>query len=515
MYRLIPQILRLLFLDLPRPCFPELQRPSWVSFEDDIAHVPPEIWDLILRELDDYSLFTAGGVCRAFNSRSTVIYLERKAISSGSLGAGALDIESHCLPALLLPTSTPQIKSLVCRFMVLDDVPGDLHRLQRFLANSPSLEELRLSFLYDDDMTRDPMSEEAQYLREIIIAAMSHISRDMAGKTAGPVFILPTPSLYMIGNWGAFGRAGSPGSFGFITEEEDDSEEKEIRVIGSANLVWGPLWSRRSAPADSAANPTSVLFRRISAASQKSRPFTLIAFDMDEMWWLQLGRSNSSTFPPWEAAPSTIPTVLPHLSLPALQHLHLRERLDPTALGAFLRRHLRITYIKDEASGASMLLDAPVTLPLLTNISCTDIARLGPLLDALDGSPHLAHISIPFQRDTPTAAALLTQALRRLSIVTFVASICLLLDVVESEAEALPWPPMDDVVGRLHSISWVHVRCGTIGGARRLVPWLAMLPALQRADFEFTKARRRQAESAFVRETRAALPGVFISSHSD
>ncbi|KAJ7254233.1 hypothetical protein C8J57DRAFT_1722199 [Mycena rebaudengoi] len=513
MYRLIPQVLRL-FLDIPRSCFPELRRLSWVSSEDDIAHVPPEIWDLILRKLDDYSLFTAGGVCRAFNSRSTVIYLERKAISSESLVAGALDIESHCLPALLLPTSTPQVKTLICRFIALDDVSGDLHRLQRFLANSHSLEELQLSFLYGDDMAKDPGSEEAQYLREIIVAAMSHISREMAGKTAGPVFILPTPNVYMIGNWSAFGRGGSPGSFGF-TIEVDDEEEEEIRVIGSANLVWGPLWARRSAPAHSAANPTSVLFRRISAASGAPRPFTLIAFGMDEMWWFQLGRSNSSTFPPWEASPSTIPTVLPHLTLPVLQHLHIHERLDPTALGAFLRRHLHITSITDEASGASMLLDAPVTLPLLTNISCTDIARLGPLLDALDSSPQLAHISIPFQCDTPAAAALLTHALRRLSV-TFVAPICILLDVVESEAEAPPWPPMDDVVGRLHGVDWVHVRCGTIGAARRLVPWLAMLPALQRVEFEFTEAARQRAARAFVQETRAALAGIpNISLHSD
>ncbi|KAJ7262463.1 hypothetical protein C8J57DRAFT_1513468 [Mycena rebaudengoi] len=144
-------------------------------------------------KLDECSLFTVGGVCRAFNNRSTVIYLERKAISSESLAAGALNIESHCLPALLLSTSTPQVKTLVCRFMALDDVPGDLHRLQRFLANSHSLEELQLSFLYGDDMTRDPRLEEAQYLREIIVAAMSHISHEMAGKTAARCLFSPLP----------------------------------------------------------------------------------------------------------------------------------------------------------------------------------------------------------------------------------------------------------------------------------------------------------------------------------
>ncbi|KAF7378512.1 hypothetical protein MSAN_00278800 [Mycena sanguinolenta] len=508
MYRLIPQVIRV-FLDFPKPCFPELRRLSWVSCEDDIAYVPPEIWDLILRELDDHSLFTAGGICRAFNSRSTVIYLERKAISSEALAAGALDIESHCLPALLLPTFKPQLKTLVCRFTTLDDVPEDLHRLRRFLDNSHSLEELQLFFPYDDDLTRNSISEEAQYLREITIAAMNHISRAMAGKTAGPVFILPTPKVYMIGNWGAFGRGGSPGSFSFIAEAED--EEKKVRVIGSANLVWGPLWSRRSAPAHSAANPTSVLFRRISAASGAPRPFTLIAFGMDEMWWFQLGRSNSREFPPWEASPSTISTVLPHLTFPVLQHLHIHERLDPTALGAFLRRHLHITSISDETSGESMLLDAPVTLPLLTNISCADIARLGSLLDALDSSPQLAHISIPFQLDTPAAAASLTHALRRLSTVTFVAPICLLLDMVESEAEPLSWPPMDDVLGRLHGVNWVHVRCDTIGGARGLVPWLEMLPALLRVEFEFSKRAGRRATRALVQETRAMLTGVHVS----
>ncbi|KAJ7258529.1 hypothetical protein C8J57DRAFT_1234133 [Mycena rebaudengoi] len=388
---------------------PEAEKPHSSTGTNSINHqsaltlmFPPEMWDLILRKLDEYSLFTAGGVCRAFNSRFTAIYLERKAISSESLVAGALNIESYCLLALLLPTSTPQLKlspspsaALSCQFP--------------FTRGTPTVLSLR-----------------RRHDRRPEVGGSSILEGDHSHGDE-----------YMIGNWGAFGRGGSPGSFGFITEVED--EEKKIRVVGSANLVWGPLWSRRSAPAHSAANPTS------------------------------LGRSNSSTFPPWEASPSTIPTVLSHITLPVLQHLHIHEQLDPTALGAFLRRHLHITSINDEASGTSMLLDAPATLPLLTNISCS--------------------------RSSP---------------------IRLLLDVVEPEAEALPWPLMDNVMGGLHGVDWVHVRCGTIGAARRLVPWFAMLPALQRVDFEFTKAVRRRAARAFVQEMRAALAGVpNISLRSD
>ncbi|KAJ6504909.1 hypothetical protein DFH09DRAFT_1101702 [Mycena vulgaris] len=498
MYRLIPQIIRP-FFDISRPCFSPIEanflrsvsqdlrrasRVSSVPFEDDIAHVPPEIWDLILRGLGDDSLFTAGGVYRAFNSRSTAIYLERTAISSESLAAGALDIASHCLPALLLPTSTPQLKTLVCRFMTLDDVTRDLHRLRRFLANSHSIEELRLFFSHDDDMTIDPMSPGAQYSREILLAEMSHISREMAGKTAGPVFILPTPHVYMIENWGTFERGGSPGWFGFMTDAEE--EEEQVRVIGASRLVWGPLRSRRWAPCDSAANPTSVLFRRISAASGAPRPFTLVAFDMDSMWWFQLGRQNSVDVPAGGGS-------VPYVTLPDLAHL---ERMDPTALGAFFRRHPHITSIDDQASGAFMLLDAP---------------RLAPLLDALDRSPQLARISIPFQRDTSAAAAALTHALRRLSTSALPVPTFLSLDLVESESfEALS----SDVFGRLHGVDSVHVRCDTLAAARALVPCLVMFPALQRLDLEIREARPRsggassRAASVFLREMRVALTSV-------
>ncbi|KAJ7508874.1 hypothetical protein B0H11DRAFT_2270461 [Mycena galericulata] len=507
MYRLIPQIIRP-FLDISRPCFPELRQAlpvSSLSFEDDIAHVPPEIWDLILRALGDDDLFTAGGLCRAFNSRCTAIYLERKAISSESLAAGALDIESHCLPALILPTSTPQLKTLVCRFTTRDDVY--LHCLRRFLANSHSIEELRLFFSYSDDMTIDPRSPDAQYSREMLAAEMSHISREMASKTAGPVFILPTPHVYMIGNWGTLGRGGSPGWFGFTAEPEAEDEG----VIGTSRLVWGPFWSRRWAPCHSAANPTSVLFRRISAASGAPRPFTLIAFDMDSMWFFELGRQNSVDFPPWNAPPSELAAVMPYITLPALAHFEIHERMDPTVLRAFLRRHPHITFIGDLAHGASTLLDAPLALPSLTALSCADIARLAPLLDALDRAPQLARISIPFQRDTPTAAAALAHALRRLSTSTLSVPTYLLLNVVESESyEALS----SDVFGRLHGVDSVHVRCDTLSAARALVPCLAMFSALQWLYFEIREARPRsgrpspRAASVFLRETRAALTSV-------
>jgi hypothetical protein len=158
-----------------------------------------------------------------------------------------------------------------------------------------------------------------------------------------------------------------------------------------------------------------------------------------------------------------------------------------------------------------MLLDAPVTLPCLKEIYCMYIERLAPLLDALDRSPQLTRISIPVQRDTPDAVAALADALRRLCTSSLSVPTCLVLNLVESEFfEALP----SDVVGRLHGVDWVHVRCATLAAARTLVPWIAMFPALQRLDLEIEEAQQRsghassQAASAFLRETRAALARV-------
>ncbi|KAJ7623899.1 hypothetical protein DFH06DRAFT_1446573 [Mycena polygramma] len=498
----------------------ELRRVSPVSFEVNVARVPPEIWELILRDLDNISLFHAGRACRAFNDRSTVIYLERTGISFESLTAGAaLNIESYCLPALLLPTYTPQLKTLVCRFTAKHRVLRDLRRLRIFLAKSHSIEILKLSFPHADDMAQNPTSLKSQTRRKILVTEISHISREMAGKTAGPVFIVPGPNVYKIGSWGSlFGSwGGSPGRFGFLPDAVD--QETRVRMVGVARLVWeNPLWSwsRKSAICINPANPTSVLLRRISASSGAPRPFTLIAFDMDSMWWFDLGRQNRGNRWSWDAAPSEVATVLPYLRLPKLQRLTTHEPIDPTALGAFFRRHPRIMSLHDGASGASAFLDAPVRLPWLTELSCTDITRLAPLLDALDRAPGLARISIPFQRNTPYAAAALTAALRRLAVAPLATPACIVLNLAleselsEEQFEALP----ADVVGRLYAVDWLQVRCTTLAAARALVPGIALFPALQQVDFEIRDARhpsgrgRSKAASVFLKETRVALARV-------
>ncbi|KAJ7609230.1 hypothetical protein DFH06DRAFT_1247653, partial [Mycena polygramma] len=234
---------------------------------------------------------------------------------------------------------------------------------------------------------------------------------------------------------------------------------------------------------------------------------------MDSMWWFELGRQNSVDVPPWDASPSDVAAVLPYVTLPALVHLTIYEPIDPAALGEFFRRHPLISVIHDHANGASMFLDAPVTLQRLTEISCVDIRRLAPLLDAFDRSPQLTRISIPFQCDTRSAAATLTDALRRLRTSSLSLPICLVLDVVESEFfEALPL----DVARRLHGVDWVIVRCDTLIAASALVPWIALFPALQRVEFEIGEApsgpSHSPAASAFYRETRDALTRVPIVS---
>ncbi|KAJ6451386.1 hypothetical protein C8R47DRAFT_1204535 [Mycena vitilis] len=466
------------------------------------------------------SLFSSR-TCRAFNDRSTVIYLERTGLTFEDFKAGAaLNIESYCLPALMLPTSTPQLKTLVCRFTAKHRILRDLRRLRIFLAKCHSIEVLKLSFHHADDMAQNPTSLKSQTRRKILVTELSHISREMAGKTAGPVFMVPGPNVYKIGSWGGwFGSwSGSPGRFGFLPDAVD--QDTRVRVVGVARLVWEnpPFWSwsRKSAICINPANPNSVLFRRIPVSSRVPRPFTLIAFDMESMWWFELGRQARGKRWSWDAAPSELATILPYLRLPKLQRLTTHESIDPVALGAFVRRHPRIMSLHDYASGASAFLNAPVRLPWLTELSCKHIRRLAPLLNALDRAPGLARISIPFQCHTPEAAAAFAAALRRLSASPLATPSCLVLnldfdsELSKEQFDALP----AGVARRMHAVDWLHVRCTTLAAARALVPGIALFPALQQVDFEVRDARhpsgrgRSKAASVFLRETRVALKRV-------
>ncbi|KAJ7489257.1 hypothetical protein FB451DRAFT_1553118 [Mycena latifolia] len=492
-----------------------------------IAHIPPEIWDLILRQLGDDSLFNAGGVCRSFNIRCTAIYSERKNIDPQSLAGGSLDTQSDSLPALLLPTLTPQLRTLVCRFSSAENVIQDLEHLRAFLARSQSMEDLQLHFPAEQLPSTQEELDAKLEAQEALLPQMDALLHEMADKTAGPAFIMPTSHVYMIGQWRSrFGRGGSPGWFGLTPNEEQPY---------MCNLVWGPVFSRKFAPGGSAANPSSVHLKRVLGSSEAPGPFTFIAFDVDGKWWFAIDQDYANGFPAWEpsARPQDMRVVLPHIMLPSLRFLYINERTDPIPLTQFLLRHQTIELISDQVKGEGfeLLAGASLALPLLTNLACADVAHLGPLLDAFDDSPRLRTFQISVKQHTPAAVASLMHALRRLSLSVLSEPAHLeidlrgtdLLDMDPGETDELPsrealWEPIDDaerlIVGCLYGVDSVRVKCRTVSTARTFIPWLAMLPALQSLDLDIRREGTDSGGSfpaasiALLAETRAAMPWV-------
>ncbi|KAJ7148637.1 hypothetical protein C8R43DRAFT_512550 [Mycena crocata] len=509
MNRLTTQFFKLL-LPLEK-CDSEVPGAS-VSAKSPLPYIPPELWDLVLRELCDDALFNAGRVCHAFNSRCTTIYFEREDIVPQSLADGSLNIASYSLPALLLPTSTPQIRTLVCRFSERDQVVGDLKRLRVFLALSHSIEDVRLIFP-DEDYTIDPATQEAGEAREALLKQISHVSREMARKTAGPVYIIPSPRVYMIGHW------GSHPWFDFTPDEEEN--DNIPRVIGGSRLVWGHFWSRKFAPCSSPANPGSMRLQRISGTAG---PFSFITFDQENynthyqgMLWFELGRSHTreSPYPSWDANSPDLTAILPHLTLPALSYLQINERIDPTTLTQFLLRHPTITSITYEARDE--FASAPMALPALTHLSCEYIAQLIPLLDAFECSSLLYCITIRVERETPGGVAWLKYAIRRLSMSSISLPINLHIHLVESDItfDGEEFQPIDEderhIVGCLYGVNSVVLRSDSIAAAQTFIPWLTMLPALRRLDLELKDESRTAwspAAIALLEETRAAMPWV-------
>ncbi|KAJ6556856.1 hypothetical protein DFH09DRAFT_1164623 [Mycena vulgaris] len=494
------------------------------------AHLPLEVWDLVLEELGDDSLRIAARVCSAFNDRAIAIQLERNGISSQSIGSGVLHLHSHLLHILQLSRVIPPIHTLVCRFWVFR-VFRDMKFLRHFIQRSQEITELHLSFSYSLFHVHR-LETLFPYSQHALLTEFCGVLRAMASKTVGPVIVIANSQVYRVRRcdlaiwglryliqfqWRPFGAHWI--DWTLFALGRDFTRPYLLLLAPRRGLMrrFKYMWELRS-----------INIRVVPAVSEATEPFTLVAFDSDIESTVGFGTSGHRGDIPG----SHLTTIIPHITLPALQELRITQDVDPTALTEFLDRHptiRRILYEIDSAvdvgdPGAErsdgslkrrLLTSTPIALPSLESLRCNDAGHILPLLDTFGLSPHLFSLRLSFKHHSPAHLTGLKRGLRRLSL----RSTPLRLDIGAWGVAENPWQPIDDagrqIVGCLWCVDHVRISGRTPADLQLLILWLGMLPALLRLELVIFSLNPPDGHhdydalrSAALQEAQMALPRV-------
>ncbi|KAJ7437930.1 hypothetical protein B0H11DRAFT_2106211 [Mycena galericulata] len=463
--------------------------------------LPPELWELVLEELCDESLLIAARVCTAFNDLCITIYLSRRNITRKKLGKGSLSIHSDLLPVLQLWRLTPQLHTLFCLFWAFD-VLRNLKSLRSFLLRSGEIQEISISF-YENVVTAHE-NDIFPYSGATLLTELGHVFRAMTAKTATPVVIVFHSHIYLIGAW------GSRGSCHFPNRGPASWLEKARFSIKAMNgnptlcrFVWG-----RGHPKKKVVIGDITGIHCKPVASGTAHPFTLITINKETERTLTLGPSTYSRV---ATTGSELACIIPHITLPSLETLGIKDGIDPTVFTEFLIRHPSIRCIGFNPSSAPIgkITTHPLALPRLERLDCDDPSHFGPLLDVFHMSPHLKDVSFHFRRQSSAAVGALKRGLRRLSLVPI--SINLRVFIWDRGKE--PWEPIGDdeanIVGCLYGVSAMYINAYSISDVERIIPWLAMLPRLQRVQISTLIHHGDGPEvQELIEQARAALPWV-------
>ncbi|KAJ7484933.1 hypothetical protein B0H11DRAFT_2192881 [Mycena galericulata] len=383
------------------------------------------------------------------------------------------------LIAARLSRLTPPIHTLVCR-LAGSNLLRDLIFLRELIGRSPELHDLSLA------LPEGLSTWNTQAFAEVI-----GILYAMASQRSAKGFIIdrgdiysgppPTRASWMDTVWNLFG------------------------------LLWGHGWRMTDF-----VNGPIFTMHCLWVDSGTREPFLLITTNSNYQSKLVVGRISS-----WEPAkPSALELayIIPQINFPRLEFLTIREPVDENIFRDFLLRHATIWEIEYEnppLSDPPKILSHPLSLPFLTHIRCSEMSHLGPILDALGLSPQLRSIKIPIRRQSAQDVAILQRGFRRLCLIP--TTITLTLDV--RGASRRRWQAISDaegqILGCLYPVSRLWIQAHSIPDVRLMIPWLAMLPRLNRVDFDIDKERRGNTHPHYIygmsvqpviEEARLALP---------
>ncbi|KAJ7689205.1 hypothetical protein B0H17DRAFT_1180377 [Mycena rosella] len=346
-------------------------------------------------------------------------------VPSLPLDVWGLVLEELSDKSLRFSRLTPQIHTLVCSFWPFR-VLRDMKYLGDFIRRLDGIQELHLYFS-GNLLNSHTIGTIFPYSQHDLLTEFFDVIRAVVRKLGAPVVVLIGGNIYRArprdrADWGLryslywehlFGKVGWVDKARFLLTNKGDPylflpEIEYTRPLHSVNV--------RAIPPTLAAN----------------KSFTFMTLETDTTTTLAFGPTryfSVAAIPGPELA-----TIIPHITLPSLRTLNINQDVDPTVLHDFLCRHFTIVsidYRVEETQGVPaahadteqnnpllqrILTGAPLALPSLSRLSCSEPAQMITLLDTFGWSPYLSSIDLDFSRESAAQVASLKRALRRLSL---------------------------------------------------------------------------------------------------
>ncbi|KAJ7614924.1 hypothetical protein FB45DRAFT_1064552 [Roridomyces roridus] len=480
---------------------------------------PVEIWNAIFSHLPDHqSLLRTARVCRAFNVLCVDLYLAQNNIASLSRSL-SLELYSGMLPVVRLSCiPTLPMERIACSFACVG-VQRSLSTMRDVIRKSPALLRVDLTFRHDLLKTYELdtwVRSDWRMLRELyrVLAAM-------ADRSPGEVVVFAGNTVYV-------------GCAGDVGEWKLGGQTRQTRpVLRARNILQRLVLRKRRIVEDEATTlprtngtyPGHLQLFHIFSVTVNSLPgHTLMVFDSSTIDTLYLNSTPIYT--------SLLSALLPLLDLPALHQLSVPDGLIPEALSSFLIRHPTLRSFRHESRGRSEssgpLIESPPTMehPGLHELIAHGIPNITRALNALGRSPNLHIFEFILYPSVNENLSTLSMVLR-------------IIGELRPADRKLPThlslkiknPPSPDISAdqffqhstdstattrALNSVQIVTITCWSQDMAHASLPWLALLPALQKARFwlhlEDGRAppQFRATYEEFREPAMRALPGVEV-----
>ncbi|KAJ7073146.1 hypothetical protein C8F01DRAFT_1244139 [Mycena amicta] len=519
------------------PSYPTTARPA-------LDILPLELWETIFEhDLPDTELLSCATLCRLFNELCIEIYLQRRGWTPNIFVQETLPPLSHetlSAVAVYAPSRLLAAKKLACHLEVVNGIDAQLARLQNVADRAPSLEELFVSFDMDLLWQSGPRMPHVGLVLRSLCAILSSVAQ----RVSGPVFVLSPDAMHTclpgdMAEWRLerFRYNPAPFSRAHRRQEPEDNNELQTTIPSTVDTRFHNGTVSSVASLRRLHSTTIKLVRGASALS-------IVAFNVDSLRSLSLNYYNHGNLLPH------LDCMIRHVFLPALRALYLHlHNIDPSALRQFLVAHPKLECVEHHAfrepTGTTRLIHPPLAHPGITELHESGHPA-GWLVSALIDSPRLETIRVTMPAfSTPAQGTGFLNTLRLIGARSESSPASTLkLDLSLSErrrywlwnahlykrfSPATSWvdtQEMPTIAAKLTSVRAVQLSVWSLYTARRLLPFLALFPALADLDLAlyiryseryqyppFSRKHRSIAEPAveaeeFLREVRKALPAV-------
>ncbi|KAF7318538.1 hypothetical protein HMN09_00363900 [Mycena chlorophos] len=496
------------------------------------ALLPTEIWEHVFSflslEASEPSVLSYAPTCRTFCHLASRLQLSRNGFSPETLLQERVDFSGAELSALAYhtpPDFNLAAKEMRCVLAEREEMMRGTRALRSVVSSTRELRSLEIEFELDPFL-----APREGGIRETIFECVSGALADLASRVDGPTFVVLTGEIFScrpadILQWKLHDFRYHPALPWLARRQNPQPTEY-------------PTDFRRSTYHDGSFGslPTLRQLHSLSLTLVDDK-FSILMLNPADMIYFRLGRWHSGGHP---AVEPYVPGLLRRLQLPELRALCVYgESIDASALTQFLSAHDKLEMLDYHAPAKdwwkrtspdptrSLLESQSITHPELSTIRlCTAHFRTtaGHILPDLVKSPKLSFVEILFSATTrgERAAQMLVdiQSLGNRPVGLGYRTIT--LNLVDSEtfgwdfkghgqtlrrrlrrrlphgAVDIKQPPSEEdlfwaltttalsLAPTLQCVSTVWVAPLTYNTARRMLPWLGLLPALTHLSFGFT-----------------------------